>query len=733
MKISSFTIKNYRSINSIESFELLDKKIACLIGKNGSGKSNILHSLMAVKDNHFLTDECHFEKKDKEKTIKIGFQIEFDERDDDTLTKNGLNRSSIQGFNVLLTKNVGETPGYTFEPVGFGKNTGSGVQKNLTEMISLVKEKLPKKVEDPTPAPEPPTPVANPENPVSPETPPATPQPVAEKTKDALDKFYIFVENEWENGDKSEVISQKDHVVEFLAIVKDVISQFTDTLGIEGGNRLEELIHTTQKEIDFDLTKLLSTKFWRKLSINLLSFDNYKIESFAKYSELEGGIGHPFLKDLIKLTDKEVKDFKVKKSGLPNNLHDASENLNLALSKVFTQYKLKIEISAQKEELVFLFETPQGRVRELTDLSEGEQWFLRFYTRLAVASKENTQTIWLLDEPGQSLHSTGQIDLKKFFEKTSENSQIIYTSHQPVMIQWHRLERIFVVENRNKDQGTTIHSRFWRDGELESPIKELLGLFVGEQMLTGENHVIVEGVSDYIHLRAWLIFFENTREDTDWKESSDSFKRIFVPTKGYPTIPLYLKFLADRCRNKIASVGLVDTETAKNQITESGKLSKEFVLSLDEIVKNLVVEQGKAKRKKPLKFPEQIIKDIEDLYTHEEFLLEVQEYVSLGTWLPNLKVDKNFCTPKADELKEGIVKYIESSLNKSNPDFLGKSDLIELDKTGVSMHIYKKLVNVSNKKKIFDKTTEKKFEEVFKSLNQRFELDAPPKVSAEES
>ena len=84
-------------------------------------------------------------------------------------------------------------------------------------------------------------------------------------------------------------------------------------------------------------------------------------------------------------------------------------------------------------------------------------------------------------------------------------------------------------------------------------------------------------------------------------------------------------------------------------------------------------------------------------------------------------------------LKEGVVKYIESSLNKSNPDFLGKTGLIELDKTGVSMHIYKKLVNVSNKKKIFDKTTEKKFEEVFKSLNQRFELDAPPKVNVEES
>jgi predicted ATPase len=725
MRILSFTIKNYKSINSIDNFELLDKKIACLIGKNGSGKSNILHALMAIKDNKLLTDECHFEKKDKETTIRIDVQIQFDERDDDTLAKNGLSRSTIQGFNASLTKNVDEPPEYMFESVGFGKNNGYDVLKNISEIISLVKGKLPKKIVTPAESkPETPAPITSPENLTPPETPPVNSQPPAEKTEDVIDRFYVFVENEWENGNKNAVVSQKDNITGFLKLVKDLINQFSDTLGIETINKLDELVRSIQKDISFDLTKLLLTKFWKKLNINLLSFDNYKVESFAKYSELENDTSHPFLKDLIKLTDKEVKDFKLKKSTLPNNLHDAAENLNSALDKVFTQYKLKMEISAQKDELVFLFETPQGRVRELTDLSEGEQWFLRFYTKLAVTSKENTQIIWLFDEPGQSLHSTGQIDLKKFFEKTSENSQIIYTSHQPVMIQWHRLERIFVVENTNKKLGTVIHSRFWKDGDFESPIKELLGLFVGEQMLTGENHVVVEGISDYIHLRGWLTYFQNTRDDSDWKESSDSFKRIYVPTKGYSTIPLYLKFLADRSRSKIASVGLVDTDNAKQEITEGG-LSKEFVLSLNEITNGLIEQEKASKKKYPIKFSKQVIKDIEDLYTREEFLMEVKDYISLGTWLPGLVLGDDFCNPKEEDLKDGIVVYVEKSLNKSNPDHLGKSEPIELDKTGVAMHIYKKLLNVNGKKKIFDKTTEKKFEGIFKSLNRQFELVNP--------
>jgi len=726
MRITSFSIKNYRSINSIENFDLLDKKITCLIGKNGSGKSNILHALMAIKDNRLLSDECHFEKKNKEETINIGIQVQFDNRDDVVLEKNDLNRQTIKGFNVTLIKNIGEDPVYKFEPLDFKKDIKPEAIKNIKEIISLIQNKFPKKIDPQAEAPPNPPTVQMPPSPEpQPETPPATP-PSA--NAESLSKFYLFVETDWESKNRIETFSHKDKVIKFLELVENLVGQSSDSLDVETKNRITELIRSTRKAVNFDLIKLIS-RFWKKLNINLISFNDYPIESSVKYNELKNSNNHPFLQDLIELTEKTVDDFKVKKSSLTNNLRDAAENLNLALSKVFTQYKLKMEISAQKEELVFLFETPQGRVRELTDLSEGEQWFLRFYTKLAVASKKETQIIWLFDEPGQHLHSTGQIDLKELFEKRANDSQIIYTSHQPVMIQWHRPERIFVVENRDKERGTTIHTRFWKDEDLESPIKELLGLFVGEQMLTGKNHVIVEGISDYFHLRGWLIYFQNTREDSKWKESSDSFKRILVPTKGYPCIPLYLKFLADRSRGKIASVGLVDTVKAQEEIIEL-VLSKEYILNLEEIVKNLIEQQEKSKRKKPLKFTEQTIKGIEDLYTHEEFLFEVQEYISLRTWLPDLKIDKNFCLPGKEALKGGIVRYIEDSLNKSNPTYFGDGRQIELDKTGVAFHIYRKLINVNNKKKIFDETTEKKFEEIFKSLSKQFDLEIPQEDSS---
>jgi len=45
-----------------------------------------------------------------------------------------------------------------------------------------------------------------------------------------------------------------------------------------------------------------------------------------------------------------------------------------------------------------------------------------------------------------------------------------------------------------------LHQRFWQDAELVSPLREALSLFIGEDLITGKNHIIIEGVSDYFYL-----------------------------------------------------------------------------------------------------------------------------------------------------------------------------------------------------------------------------------------
>jgi predicted ATP-dependent endonuclease of OLD family len=242
------------------------------------------------------------------------------------------------------------------------------------------------------------------------------------------------------------------------------------------------------------------SKVFGQLNIELLQLNSYDIENNAPIAELNDGSKHPFLYDLLQLAGKSASAFTPTNTPLlSRRIAQASRELSSSISGVWVSHNLKFEIDKQGENLEFMVHTPQGHQVSLTDLSDGEQWFLKFYVRLAVAQKENKQILWLFDEAGRDLHTTSQIDLKGFFETISKDAQVIYTSHLAMMIPWHRLERIFAVENTTAE-GTIVHKRFWKDSKLNSPLKEALSTFVGEYLLGGKEHLIVEGVSDYFFL-----------------------------------------------------------------------------------------------------------------------------------------------------------------------------------------------------------------------------------------
>ena len=66
MRISKIKIKNFKSIDNIGEVKFLDNSIACIIGKNGSGKSNFLHALHALKKHQNLDDNQRYEKAKKD-------------------------------------------------------------------------------------------------------------------------------------------------------------------------------------------------------------------------------------------------------------------------------------------------------------------------------------------------------------------------------------------------------------------------------------------------------------------------------------------------------------------------------------------------------------------------------------------------------------------------------------------------------------------------------------------
>ena len=107
--------------------------------------------------------------------------------------------------------------------------------------------------------------------------------------------------------------------------------------------------------------------------------------------------------------------------------------------------------------------------------SKGFQWFLSFYLRLN-AERAETNTI-LIDEPGLYLHAKAQKDVLKVLEEISKESQVIYSTHSPYLIDVQRLDRVRLILKDDKG-GTRIENKIHKDADVETltPIITAVGL-----------------------------------------------------------------------------------------------------------------------------------------------------------------------------------------------------------------------------------------------------------------
>ncbi len=84
--------------------------------------------------------------------------------------------------------------------------------------------------------------------------------------------------------------------------------------------------------------------------------------------------------------------------------------------------------------------------------SRGFQWFFSFYlTFLVESGKAHRGAIILLDEPGLHLHPTAQEKLLAFFQRIAAKNQIIYSSHSMFMVDPNHVDNIRTVYLLPKD------------------------------------------------------------------------------------------------------------------------------------------------------------------------------------------------------------------------------------------------------------------------------------------
>lgn len=212
--------------------------------------------------------------------------------------------------------------------------------------------------------------------------------------------------------------------------------------------------------------------------------------------------------------------------------------------------------------------------------SAGFQWFFSFLAAFSEYEFHEPPVVILLDEPAVGLHAKAQADFLRFIEeRLTKRSQVIYTTHSPFMVQPGHLERVRMVEDHGKEEGSTLSSDVMtRDADTLFPLQGALGYDLVQHLFVAENNVVVEGTSDYAYLKLISDYLA-----TNGRTSLDS-KWSIVPVGGADLIPTFVALLGNHLKVTV----LVDSRKEGNQrldrMAKDGYLEKRRIILVGDVL-----------------------------------------------------------------------------------------------------------------------------------------------------
>jgi hypothetical protein len=154
------------------------------------------------------------------------------------------------------------------------------------------------------------------------------------------------------------------------------------------------------------------------------------------------------------------------------------------------------------------------------DRSRGFVWFFSFLVLFSQVRKSyGKDFIILLDEPGLSLHAKAQSDLLRYIdERLKRDYQVIYTTHSPFMVDSRNLTNVRTVEDVIVDNGTDrvqiVGSKVsdfvcTSDRDTLFPLQGALGYEISKRLSVAEYSLIVRSPSDLLYLTGFSEALKN--------------------------------------------------------------------------------------------------------------------------------------------------------------------------------------------------------------------------------
>ncbi|MGO8871114.1 MAG: ATP-dependent nuclease [Acidimicrobiales bacterium] len=538
MRLISFRVERFRNILDSGTIEV-DSGITCLVGKNESGKTNILHALHAL--NPALTDRLFDEQqyprwlqKEHQRTaefetarpISATFELTDDEADAvsarfgaGVLMSNRWTLSVAYDNSRAFTVEVDEAAACrAFEEL-YGLDVGALKLGDLRDQVEKEAGSTAFRADS---------------------TEKLTPAAIeARATQAALDALYPA--------------TVADAVCEQVAALVPRFFHFDEYSELLGRTDIGPLI----KALRTDSESVLDDAQRTALALLKLGF----------------------------ATDELVNPDYEKRSG---EMEAVAADLTRQVRRYWHQndhlrLKIDIEPTAEVRDDGTNVQLIQLRVEDdrhyftnnLDVRSSGFRWFISFLA----AFKEfysDTSVIVLLDEPALALHARAQQDFLDFIADTlAAHHQVVYTTHSPFMVDPNHLERVRVVEDLGPDEGTKVSSQFTsRDPDTLSPLQGALGYDIATHIFVGSDNLVVEDLTDYTYLTVIsevLRGLDRAHLDERWR---------VLPAGGAGTMPAAISLLGLQLDVTVVVNGSSRSSERLNLVQDHGVLEARRIIML---------------------------------------------------------------------------------------------------------------------------------------------------------
>ena len=391
MYIHSVKLINYKSIGDYQESEIIiEPTVTAIVGKNESGKSNVLDGLSQID---FISNKATAYTPEKlNRSALEGSQIKYvvTIKSSSSDIENGIEEDTT----IVLSKNNYEMTG------GILSHYHSAIKNSVDDLNSIIESfgSNPFKLRD-------------------------------QNLSNYRTHVKALKDNESLNVPRFLNALTYFHNKQNF-VTTELKTSFSEKLG-----EVETKMH--------DLVMNLPHFFFRNTDKHLQT--TYKLEDVEKELKPSSANTSTLLFNLVSFIGITADEFisAVKSGATPSQVsvrkkisRQVEEKINKPFQDFYRTEKIYLDLDFNTNLVSFTVQSEDGAALMLDERSNGLRWYLETFIDAKSHNVPGRNAVYLFDEPGASLHVNAQKELISLFHHLAEQgNQVVYTTHSPYMLE----------------------------------------------------------------------------------------------------------------------------------------------------------------------------------------------------------------------------------------------------------------------------------------------------------